>query len=51
MATVLIVEDSPTEAHILGTILSRNGFETLTAGSGEDGIEKARAHKPDVIMH
>lgn len=50
MATVLIVDDSPTEVHVLKTWLEKNGFATLTAGSGEEGIQKARSEKPDVII-
>ena len=50
MATVLIVDDSPTEIHVLKTWLEKNGFETLTAESGEEGIQKARTEKPDAII-
>lgn len=50
MATVLIVDDSPTEVHVLKTWLEKNGFETLTAESGEEGIQKARGENPDAII-
>jgi twitching motility two-component system response regulator PilH len=50
MARILIVDDSPTEIHVLKTMLEKNGFETVTATSGEEGIEAARAQKPDVIL-
>ena len=50
MATVLIVDDSPTEVHVLKTWLEKNGFMTLTAESGEEGIQKARNQKPDAII-
>lgn len=50
MATVLIVDDSPTEVHVLKTWLEKNGFTTLTAESGEEGIQKARNQKPDAII-
>ncbi len=50
MATILIVEDSPTEAHFLSEMLRRNGFQTLIAADAEDGIQQARSHKPDVIL-
>ena len=50
MARVLIVDDSPTEIHVLKTMLEKNGYETLTAASGEEGVETAKAEKPDVIL-
>ena len=50
MARILIVDDSPTEIHVLKTMLEKNGFETLSAESGEEGIEKARAEKPDMVL-
>ncbi|NIP71707.1 MAG: response regulator [Gammaproteobacteria bacterium] len=50
MARVLIVDDSPTEIHVLKTMLEKNGFETLAATSGEEGIETAKKEKPDVIL-
>lgn len=50
MARILIIDDSPTEIHVLRTMLEKNGFEILEANSGEEGIEKAKAEKPDVIL-
>jgi twitching motility two-component system response regulator PilH len=50
MATVLIVDDSPTEIHVLKKILEKNGFETLTASSGEEGIAEAKRSRPDLVL-
>jgi twitching motility two-component system response regulator PilH len=50
MPQVLIVDDSPTEVHVLKTMLEKHGFETSSATSGEEGIEKAKQEKPDVIL-
>ena len=50
MAVVLIVDDSPTELHLFQTMLEKNGFSTLVADSGEDGIRQAGASMPDVIL-
>lgn len=50
MATVLIVDDSPTEVHVLKTVLEKNGFQVLTADSGEEGLAIARESKPDAII-
>lgn len=50
MATILIVDDSPTEAHVLKGILEKNGFEVETAENGAEGIERAREIKPDLVL-
>lgn len=50
MTRILIVDDSPTEVHVLKTMLEKNGFETISANSGEEGIEVAKKEKPDVIL-
>lgn len=50
MARVLIVDDSPTEVYILKNMLEKNGFQALTANSGEEGVQKAREEKPDLIL-
>ena len=50
MAQVLIVDDSPTEAHVLKGILKKNGFETEVAESGIEGIELAKALKPNLVL-
>lgn len=50
MARILIVDDSPTEIHVLKTMLEKNGFETLSATSGEEGIDLAKNERPDVIL-
>jgi len=50
MAKVLIVDDSPTEVHVLSGYLKKHGFEVETAADGGEGIAKARAVKPDLIL-
>jgi len=48
--TVLVVDDSPTELHIWKGILEEAGYSVILAESGEDGVEQARATKPDLIL-
>lgn len=48
--TILIVDDSPTELHILKGYLESAGCTVLIADSGEAGIEQARSEKPDLIL-
>ena len=50
MATILIIDDSPTEAHILKGMLEKNGFKTETAENGTEGIERAKQIKPDLVL-
>ena len=50
MAVVLIIDDSPTELHLFQNMLEKNGFETLIADSGEDGIRQAQTARPDCIL-
>ncbi len=48
--TVLIIDDSPTERHILTQLLLSGGYEVSTADSGDEGVERARQIKPDLIL-
>lgn len=50
MAQVLIVDDSPTEIHILTTILQKLGHGVQTANNGEEGVARAKELKPDLIL-
>ena len=48
--TVLIVEDEKNIVDILRFNLHREGYQTLEAYDGEDGLEKARTGNPDLIL-
>ncbi|MCB1734717.1 MAG: response regulator [Gammaproteobacteria bacterium] len=50
MTHVLIVDDSPTEVHVVKTMLTKHGFQVSVAGSGEEGIERAKELLPDIIL-
>lgn len=50
MARILIVDDSPTEIHVLKTILEKKNYEVLSAESGEEGVATAKSEKPDLIL-
>lgn len=50
MARVLIVDDSPTETHKMSRILDKHGHQVITAQSGEEGVAKAKAELPDVVL-
>lgn len=50
MPRILIVDDSPTDQHVLKGMLEKNGYQTVTAATGEEGIAKAKQEKPDLIL-
>lgn len=47
---VLIVDDSPTERHVLEQIMIEAGFQIITAASGEEGVAKVKAELPDLVL-
>lgn len=50
MAQILIIDDSPTELHVLRGMLEKNGHSVIAAESAEEGIRQAREHKPALIL-
>ena len=50
MALVLIVDDSPTEVHVMQKALEQHGFRTASASDGTEAIRKARELHPDLIL-
>jgi len=49
-ATILIVEDSPTQLLILRNLLEKNGYNVEKAVDGENALSCARNSKPDLII-
>jgi DNA-binding response OmpR family regulator len=50
LSRILIIEDEPDVQELVKTILTGNGFEVLTASSGEEGLSAAVHNKPDLIL-
>jgi DNA-binding response OmpR family regulator len=46
----LVVDDEQPLVQIVSTYLEREGFEVLAAGDGEQAVEVAREHAPDLIV-
>jgi twitching motility two-component system response regulator PilH len=50
MALILIVDDSPTEVHVMQKALERHGYRTAIAADGAEGVRLARQMHPDLIF-
>src|SRR6202021_3120876 len=50
MALILIVDDSPTEVHVMQKALEKHGYRTAAAADGAEGIRLAREMSPDLIF-
>ena len=47
---ILVVEDEATILRVLGTILTANGYQVITAETGQQAITMASSHCPDLIL-
>ncbi len=47
---ILCVDDSATVLMLEKMLLSRQQYEIVTARDGSEGVEQARAHRPDLIL-
>jgi CheY-like chemotaxis protein len=50
MPTILCVDDEPTQLTLLDFAFTRAGFTVLRAQDGQEAVEMAQAHKPDIIL-
>jgi DNA-binding response OmpR family regulator len=46
---ILIIDDEADVITYLGTFLTDNGYETISAMDGKEGVKKAVEEKPDLI--
>ncbi len=47
---VLVIDDEVQIRRLLRVSLERNGYEVVEAGSGQEGIDQAIAHQPDLVL-
>jgi twitching motility two-component system response regulator PilH len=47
---IMVVDDSPTERFFLQELLTKKGYNVVTAESGEDAVAKAAKELPDLIL-
>jgi len=50
MSLILIVEDNEKNLKLVRDVLQVKGYETLEAGTAEEGLKIARARKPALIL-
>lgn len=47
---ILIVEDDSTLSMIISETLQREGFDTISAANGEEGLRRFFRHNPDIVV-
>lgn len=50
MKKILVVEDDPVNQQILSDFLAANGYHTVAASSGPEGIEGFAREAPDLLL-
>jgi two-component system, OmpR family, alkaline phosphatase synthesis response regulator PhoP len=49
-ARILVVDDEPSIVKLVTTTLSARGYEIITGYNGEEAVDKATLHHPDLII-
>jgi len=47
---IMVVDDSPTERLSLQELLTRNGYQVITAEGGEEAVTRSKTELPDLIL-
>ena len=47
---ILVIEDNPLNLELVRALLEAHGYEVIDSGSAEEGIERARTEKPQLIF-
>ncbi len=50
MATILIIDDTPSEAALMSSVVQKLGHNVQSVNDGETGISTARTLKPALIL-
>jgi putative two-component system response regulator len=48
--TILVVDDLPANLELLTRILTRDGYQVLTAGDGQDALDVVKREQPDLVL-
>jgi CheY-like chemotaxis protein len=46
---ILVIDDEPDMVTFLCTLLEDNGYETVTAVDGDEGLAKCKSEQPDMV--
>jgi len=47
---ILIVDDEPDIRNTVKTVLEKNGYKVVTAANGDDGFDKWKKEKPNLVL-
>src|SRR4029450_2848250 len=47
---ILVVDDTAHNVKMLVDLLSAKGYETVTAPSGQEGLDQVEAERPDLVL-
>jgi signal transduction histidine kinase len=50
MKTILLIDDDETILSVFGMALKHHGYRVIEASSGDEGLELAKKHLPDLIL-
>jgi DNA-binding response OmpR family regulator len=50
LSKLLIVDDEPQIVHLLRSGMTREGYQVIAAGNGEDGLAAAAVHSPELMI-
>ena len=50
MKKALVIEDTPDNMELITFILEKNGYKTVQAWTGQEGVDKAIEESPDFII-
>ena len=49
-ANILVIDDNPDILETVSFALEQAGYQVYTAENGEDGLQLAKQHKPDLVL-
>ena len=50
VAKILVVDDEPDAVEFVKAVMENAGYDVVSASNGEEGLERARAEKPSLII-
>lgn len=47
---ILVIDDQPVNLRVVSSLLSRQGYDVILAGNGEEGLARYRESAPDLVL-